>query len=177
MSLNNIVSSITRNPVINTSSSSLSSSMINLDAITHTVNPGGETIVSTITINSLPEGSRSIEGSSRQLFQLHAMLNVSNNFPRATCFLKRTRDSVVTTVMATGSIDNSDPPVAANVHGTIIGSGGGFGGTSSFIPFFCTAIDDVKIGDTYDLVFASAAVTTINAHSGHISPMAITHPS
>lgn len=177
MPLNNIVSSITRNPVINTSSGSLSSSMINLDAITHTIGPGSENSISTITINTHPEGSRTIAGSSRQLFQLHAMLNVDNNFPRVTCFLKRTRDGVVTTIMATGSIDNSDPPVAANVHGTIIGSGGGIGGTSSFIPFFCTAIDDVKIGDTYDLVFASAAVTTINAHSGYISPMAITHPS
>ena len=177
MTLNNIVNSTRSSPVLSTSSGSLSSSMINLDASTHTVPPGGETIVSTITINSLPEGSRSIAGSSRQLFQLHTMLNVDTNYPRVTCFFKRTRDSVVTTIMATGSIDNSDPPVAANVHGTIIGSGGGYGGTSSFIPFFCTAIDDIKIGDTYDLVFASAAVTTIKAHSGYISLMAITHPS
>lgn len=171
MTLNNIVSSTRSSPTVSMSSGTLSSTMVNLGDITHTITPGSEQSIATTTINTFPSNSIISNGSSKQLIFLNAHINVSNNFPRVTVFLKRTRDSVVNTVLATGSIDNSDPPVAVDVQGSIIGSGGNYGGTNSFSPFFCTAIDDIKIGDTFDFIFASAATTTIKVHSGTIKLM------
>ena len=54
------------------------------------------------------------------------------------------------------------------VDGPITGSGGNYGGTNSFSPFFCTCNVEIQVGDQIDLRIASAAVTTIKVHSGTI---------